>query len=174
MPESQDVKQRGPKQLCSAETFLHYVRVEIDRYTRYDRAFTIVLIQPPASGIHQTRLQVTRAAAERALWVLRTCDVITIFESNAFVIALLPETGAAGARIVFDRFDEQLVHSGVGWTLKMATYPEHSASIEYFLERFSELLRSSDGKTKSPDRYGYLRQVTTDVSRNWRDLASAK
>ncbi|MCH8007483.1 MAG: hypothetical protein IIC91_01325 [Chloroflexi bacterium] len=63
MPESQDVKQRGPKQLCSAETFLHYVRVEIDRYTRYDRAFTIVLIQPPASGIHQTRLQVTRAGA---------------------------------------------------------------------------------------------------------------
>ena len=171
MPESQDVRQARQKQLCNAETFLHYVRVEIERYTRYNRAFTIVLIQPPASGSHQTRPQLTRTAPGRVLALPRTSDLLTFFENSAFVIALLPETDAVGARIVFDRFAEHLVRPGVAWMLKMATYPEHSGSIEHFLERFSGLLRSSDFKT---ERYGYLRQVTTDVSRSWRDLPSAQ
>ncbi len=170
MPESQGVKQQIQKQLCSAGTFLHYLGVEIERYTRYNRAFTIVMIQPPASGDHPARLQVARAASEQALGLLRTCDVVAIFDRSAFVVALLPETGAAGARIVFDRFDEQLVQPGAGWTLKMASYPEHAASIEYFLERFNGLLRSADLTTESSETDERLWHATSDVSSNWRDL----
>ncbi len=182
MPESLGEQQQRRRQLCGAETFLYCLGVEIERYARYDRAFTIVLIQPPASGDKLERFEVTRAASERALGLLRSCDVITIFESSAFVIALLPETGAAGARTVFDRFDEQMVQPGAGWTLKMATYPKHATSIDYFLERFTELLKNSDAETepagsvkkkpvdsvntKPVDRYRYLRQATTDVSRS--------
>ncbi len=174
MPEAQDLWIRGQKQLCSAETFLHYLGVEIERYTRYNRAFTIVLIQPPASDSHLARLETTQDASEHALGLLRTCDVIAIFERSPCVVTLLPETGAAGARTVFDRFDEQMVQPGRGWTLKMATYPEHSASIAYFLQRFTGLLKSPAVETESSDRFGHLRHATSDVSHSWRDFAASK
>ncbi len=147
IPESEGVRQRAQKQLCSAVTFLHYRGVEIERYTRYNRVFTIVLIRPPASGDHPARLQVARAASEQALGLLRTCDVVAMFDSSASVVALLPETDAAGARTVFHRFEEQLVPSGADWILKLAAYPEHSASVEYFLDRFSKFLKNSDPET---------------------------
>lgn len=165
MPESEDEQQQH-KQLCSAETFLYCLGAEIERYERYNRVFTTVLIQPPFSDEHSTRLQVARAAANHALEMLRTCDVVSVFERSAFVIALLPETDGAGARTVFDRFDEQMVQAGEGWMLKLAVYPKHSTNVEYFLERFSDLLNSSDPETDPTETW----HATSDVSRSWRDL----
>ena len=173
MPESEGEKQNG-QQLCSAETFLFYLGVEMERSRRYNRPFTLVLIQPPDSGDHLDRLQVTWAASEQALGLLRTSDVVAIFDTSAFVVALLPETNAAGARTVFDRFDEQMAQPGEGWMLKLASYPEHAASVTYFLERFSGLPRKSDVETKPANRYADLQQATSDVSRSWRDLTSVQ
>ncbi len=169
MPESA-TKRQVQKQLCSGDTFLQYLSVEIERYTRYKRAFTLVLIQPPASSDHIARLQVARAASEQALRLLRTCDLVATFDAGAFGVALLPETGADGARIVFDRFDTQMVQRGAGWTLKMATYPEHATSIEYFLDKFVRLLNVSDLETDASETDGHLYHATNDVSSNWRDL----
>ena len=173
MPESEGEKQ-NVQQLCSAETFLFYLGVEMERSRRYNRPFTIVLIQPPDSGNHLDRLQVTWAASEQALGLLRTSDVVAIFDSSAFVVALLPETDAAGARTVFDRFDEQMAQPGEGWMLKLASYPEHAASVTYFLERFSGLPRKSNVETRPSNRYADLQQATSDVSRSWRNLASVE
>lgn len=169
MPESA-AKRQVQKQLCSGEFFLHYLGVEIERYTRYKRSFTLVLIQPPASSDHIARLQVARAASEAALRLLRTCDVVATFDSSTFGVALLPETGADGARTVFDRFDTQMVQAGAGWTLKMATYPEHAVSIEYFLDKFIRLLKTSDLEPDASETDGHLYHATNDVSSNWRDL----
>lgn len=170
MPDSETTKRHIQKELCSGGTFLHYLGVEIERYTRYKRAFTLVLIQPPASDDHGARIQVARAATEQALALLRTCDVVAMFDSSAFGVALLPETGPSGARTVFDRFDEQMVQPGAGWTLKMATYPEHAASIEYFLDKFIGLRTRSDLELTVPEADGQLWHATSDVSTNWRDL----
>lgn len=165
MSKSEDAQQRH-RQLCSAETFLYYLSAEIERYERYNRIFTTVLIQPPFTDEHSTRLQTARAAANHALEMLRTCDVVAVFERSAFVIALLPETDGAGACTVFDRFDEQMVQAGEGWLLKVAVYPKHSTNVEYFLERFSDLLNTSDPETDPTETW----HATSDVSRSWRDL----
>lgn len=165
MHESEDEYQQH-KQLCSMETFLYCLSIEIERYARYNRIFTIVLIQPPVSGDHLTRLQVAQAAAHHALEMLRTCDVVSVFEHSAFVVSLLPETDAAGARAVFDRFDEQMVQAGEGWTLKLAVYPKHSTSVEYFLERFRDLLMNSNPETDPTEPW----HATSDASRSWRDV----
>ena len=143
MPQTRDLWISGERQLCSAETYLYYLGVEIERYTRYGRSFAMVLIQPPSADGHQTRLEATQAASEHALKMVRTCDVVAIFERGAFLVALLPETDADGTQTVFDRFDEQMVQPGLGGTLKFATYPEHAASIEYFLDRFTDLFRKA-------------------------------
>ena len=87
----------GDKRLCSPETFLGILGVEIERFVRYQRDFTIVLIRPQDFGHQAARLQSTLAASERVLGLLRTCDVITIFEENPFVVAFLPETSTDGA-----------------------------------------------------------------------------
>ena len=161
MPESEGEKQNG-QQLCSAETFLFYLGVEMERSRRYNRPFTLVLIQPPPSENH-----LAQAAAGQVLGLLRTCDVVAVFDNSAFVVALLPEAGADGARAVFDRFDEQSVQPGADWLLKLATYPKHGLRVEYFHERFTELLSSSEGDAR-------LWQATSDVSRSWRDLTSVQ
>ena len=166
MPESESEKQ-NVQQLCSAETFLFYLGVEMERSRRYNRNFTLVLIQPPASENHLARLRVAQAAAGHVLGLLRTCDVVAVFDNSAFVVALLPEAGADGARAVFDRFDEQSVQPGADWLLKLATYPKHGLRVEYFHERFTELLSSSEGDAR-------LWQATSDVSRSWRDLTSVQ
>ena len=173
MPESA-AKRQVQKQLCSGEFFLRYLGVEIERYTRYKRAFTLVLIQPPPSDDRVARLQVVRAATDKALGLLRTCDLVATFDSSAFGVALLPETGAAGARTVFDRFDEQMVQRGAGWTLKMATYPEHATSIEYFFDKFIRLLDISYQEPDVSETDGELYHATNDVSGNWRDLTDGK
>jgi hypothetical protein len=174
MPDSEDDTPQVQKRLCSAETFLHYLSVEIERYTRYNRIFTIVLIQPPASENHRDRLQVAWAAATHALELLRTCDVVSVFDRSACVVVLLPETDGGGASTVFDRFDEQMVQAGEGWTLKLAVYPKHSASVEYFLKRFSDLIRISNPETGISESDERLWHATSDVSSSWRDLTSAK
>ena len=173
MPESA-AKRQVQKQLCSGEVFLHYLGVEIERYERYKRAFTLVLIQPPPSDDHVARLQIVRAASDKALGLLRTCDLVGMFDSSAFGVALVPETGADGARTVFDRFDEQMIQPGAGWTLKMATYPEHATSIEYFLDKFTALLGVSNVAPDTAETDGQLYHSTNDVSSNWRDLTGKK
>ena len=157
MPESEDEKQ-NVQQLCTRETFLFYLGVEMERSRRYNRPFTLVLIQPPPSENH-----LAQAAAGQVLGLLRTCDVVAVFDNSAFVVALLPEAGADGARAVFDRFDEQLLQPGVDWLLKLAAYPENGLKVEYFHERFTELLSSTEGD-------GRLCHATVNASDNWRDL----
>ena len=179
MSASEGTQDYGEKQLCSAETFRHALGVEIERYARYRRDFAIVLIRPRDFGNQQAQRQATVAASERALKLLRTCDIVTIFEENPFVVALLPETDADGARTVFERFDEQVVVQGAGWVLKASTYSEHAASIQHFLLWFNELLLSSDGTPSSSDgtpasRYAQLRYATSNVTGSWRDLSSAQ
>jgi len=179
MPASESGTEQGEKQLCSGETFRHVLGIEIERYARYKRDFTVVILRPQDFGNQRAQLQAAMAASERALRLLRTCDVITIFEGNPFVVALLPETGAAGARKVFERFGEHLVVQGVLWTLKAATYSENAASIQRFLVWFNELLLSSGRNPASSEsapsasRYSDLRFATSNVTRSWRDLASA-
>ena len=176
MTSADDVRERGEKQLCSPETFLHFLGVEIERFARYQRDFTVVLIRPQDFGNQRMQLQGALAASKRVLGLLRTCDLITIFEENPFVVALLPETGKDGARAVFERFDGKVIAQGAGWILKAATYTEHSASIGEFLLWFNEQLfglgrktAPSDG-TKSSSRYSQLSFATSNVTRSWRDL----
>ena len=161
MPESEDEKQ-NVQQLCTRETFLFYLGVEMERSRRYNRPFTLVLIQPPPSENH-----LAQAAAGQVLGLLRTCDVVAVFDNSAFVVALLPEAGADGARAWFDRFDEQLVQPSADWLLKLAAYPKHGLRVEYFHERFTELLSSSEGDAR-------LRHATANASDNWRELRSAQ
>lgn len=174
MPQAQDLWISGERQLCSAKTFLYCLGVEIERYKRYGRAFAMVLIQPPVADDHPTRLQATQIVSEHALRMVRTCDVVAIFERGAFLVALLPETDADGTQTVFDRFDEQMVQPGLGGTLKFATYPEHATSIEYFLDRFTELFRKSGREPQLSEANGGEWQETAAVSQSWEDITASK
>ena len=173
MPQTQDLWITGERQLCSAKTFLYCLGVEIERYKRYRRAFAMVLIQPPAANDYRTRLDATQAASEHALRMVRTCDVVAIFERGAFLVALLPETDANGTKTVFDRFDEQMVQPGSGGTLKFATYPEHATSIEYFLDRFTELFKKSGREPQVPETDDGEWQETAAVSQSWEDIIAS-
>lgn len=165
MPKAPRAKRPAPKHLCSATAFAHYLNVEIARYTRYQRTFTVVLIQTPIATA--ARLEAVRSAAEQTRKLTRDCDVVTSIETSGLVITLLPETSADGARAVFDRVGETNAKSGTGWTIKMATYPEHFAIIDYLRDRIDKLLRDGQGPASAAKRDTRLWREASDITDSW-------
>ena len=162
----------GEKQLCSAETLLYCLGLEIERHRRYGHPFAMVLIQPPAGDDESGRLESAHLVADHALAMVRTCDLVAVFNRGAFAVALLPETDADGSRNVFERFDAQMVQPGLSVALKFAVYPEHDTSIEYFLDRFTGFLsgrdlQATEAVVVSED------QESAAVSQSWEDIVAS-
>jgi hypothetical protein len=163
----------GEKQLCSAETLLYYLGLEIERHRRYGHPFAMVLIQPPAGDDESGRLESAHLVADHALAMVRTCDLVAVFNRGAFAVALLPETDAAGARRVFERFDARMVQPGLGGTLKFAFYPEHNTSIDYFLDRFTGFLSGRDLQATEAVVVSGEDQESAAVSQSWEDIVAS-
>ena len=170
MPGTDGLSEGSTRHLCAPELFVDYLRVEIERNTRYRRPFTIVLIQTPAVDDPAARLEETKAAAAHALALVRSCDLVTSFESRGLVATLLPETGPDGAHTVFGRVNEEVAGPEAGWTVKMATYPEHFKVIDYFLERVSELLNRGEHPEQAQSAGGHLWKAEGDAATSWRDV----
>ncbi len=170
MPALHGLSEQSTRRLCTPEMFVDYLRVEIERNTRYRRPFTIVLIQTPALDDTAVRLEATQAASAHALALVRSCDLVTSFESRGLVAAFLPETGPDGARTVFGRVSEEVAEPEAGWTVKMATYPEHFRVIDYFLERIAELVKTGEKREHAVSGGGHLWTAAPDVSASWRDV----
>ena len=135
--------------VLDAALFLERLADEIERSRRYERPFSLVMLRSPASleAGDQARLLEWGAAAARTH--VRACDCVALFEAEGMVILLLPETTAAGARSVQERFrvldqlaarfGDPLAGSGRGptatWESEVFAYLEAPAVIEAFLQR---------------------------------------
>ena len=173
MSDRTDYWINGQKQLCSAETLLYCLGLEIERHRRYGHPFAMVLIQAPGGDDESVRLESAHLVADHALAMVRNCDLVAVFNRGAFVVALLPETDADGTRNVFERFDAQMVQPGLGGTLKFAFYPEHNTSIEYFLERFTGFLSGHDLQATGSVVVSGEEQETAVVSQSWEDIVAS-
>ena len=129
------------RRVLGAALFLERLADEIERSRRYERPFSLVMLRSPASleAGDQARLLEWGAAAARTH--VRACDCVGLFEAEGMVILLLPETTAAGARSVQERFralDQLAARFGdptATWESEVFAYSEAPAVIEAFLQR---------------------------------------
>jgi hypothetical protein len=124
-------------------TFVDFLNEEIERCERYERNFALLLVHVPTTGTDLERTDALHRASVLTRRLVRGCDLIASFEGSGLLSALLPETGPEGAAVVLDRFASQMGEPSAGWIVKLATYPEHTELIDYFLTRAEETLKDN-------------------------------
>lgn len=148
--------------------FLKRLREEVDRSERYHHAFSVVLVGLDAFGRFNQTFGFAlgdRLLREFGLFLqknVRSCDVAARLSGDEFGL-LLPETPAAGAEVVAQKFqaaaramsftqEEGLKELGYPLTVSfgIAVYPENGLILEQLLEAAREALFSA--KQEGGDR----------------------
>lgn len=76
------------------------------------------------------------------------------------LVMLLPETTLPGAHTVLKRFTVDPNEVGVGWTLKIAAYPDHTDVVDHLLARTEEHAKAGQAlprviKVRASEAYLY-------------------
>jgi hypothetical protein len=112
--------------LVEAEEFLVRLSEEIARSDRYEHAFTLLVLLPP----------VVDGETPPAAWLeslatglIRGCDIVTIFEGQRAIAALLPETGVSGGNALLERFRSAIGDTDCAWQARLLEYPANREAI---------------------------------------------
>lgn len=133
--------------LGNARSFLEVAEVEKSRADRYEKVFSVVAADFSAWGDLPTRRQraLLREMGTRLAAGVRSSDHPAHGRSGGrhVIGVVLPETSAAGARIVGDNLRQQLTQSIGSDEVRVmtATYPGNDAALARVIDLFSEIDR---------------------------------
>lgn len=120
--------------LVEDDVFLEYLAEEIERSKRYRHTFTVLLLQPPkvADELKSLTLEWLKSLTRG---LVRGCDVVAIFQSEATVAVLLPETGVSGAGALLDRIRSAVADTSDEWEYTLLEYPTNRRMVESFMDQ---------------------------------------